>query len=620
MKPHVTSLLLAAASVTWTGNAAGQSGSYLGPSTLAGPNDGKLLFVANADGRSVAVIDVARGECVRTYPQPAPPTGLAISPDGKTLFVTCGGAGGTVRFVDAATGEPLGDVRVGHTPMAPLISGDGKRLYVCNRFSNDISVIDTRERRESSRVRVTREPVSAALSRDERTLFVANHLPADPADGDMVSAVVSAIDLATLATASIRLPNGSTGVRDLCLSGDGKHIYVTHVLARYHLPTVQVERGWINTNALSIIDAETRELIEAVLLDEVNRGAANPWGVATTADGALICVSHAGTNELSVIDAAGMLAKIAARSADIRAARDGSGAMPIAARNDLTFLTGLRQRVGLGGIGPRGVRIVGLRAYVCEYFSDSLGVVSLEQVTGALTSAAPVGRIALGPEVQMSPPRRGEMLFNSAQLCLQEWQSCASCHPDARVDGLNWDLVNDGLGNPKNSKSMLLAHQTPPAMASGVRPGAKEAVRAGIRHIQFTVRPDEDADAIDAYLTSLDPVPSPYLDQGRLSDAARRGERVFSDPKVGCAECHPTPFYTDLKPYDVGSRGRYRGHDAFDTPTLIECWRTAPYMHDGQYRTVRELIEKGRHGATHGNLDDLTPEEIADLVEFVLSL
>ena len=59
----------------------------------------------------------------------------------------------------------------------------------------------------------------------------------------------------------------------------------------------------------------------------------------------------------------------------------------------------------------------------------------------------------------------GERLFNDTTLCHQRWQSCASCHPDGRTDGLNWDLLNDGIGNPKNTKSLLLASEKPPEMA-----------------------------------------------------------------------------------------------------------------------------------------------------------
>ena len=127
----------------------------------------------------------------------------------------------------------------------------------------------------------------------------------------------------------------------------------------------------------------------------------------------------------------------------------------------------------------------------------------------------------------------------------------------ARVDGLNWDLLNDGIGNPKNTKSLLLAFKTPPAMSIGVRESAEAAVRAGMRHILFTVQPPEVAEALDAYIKSLKPVPSPYLVKGKLSAAARRGEKMFPSEEVGCAKCHPGPLFTDFKAYDVGTRRRF---------------------------------------------------------------
>ncbi|MBN1489587.1 MAG: cell surface protein [Phycisphaerae bacterium] len=593
--------------------------SYRGPAAVVVSADGARLFVANADANEIAIVDVERGVVTGTIAMPALPTGLVLSPDGITLYVTCASPRGTVQCIDVRSGQLRGAIGVGHTPTGPAVNRDGTRLYVCNRYDGDVSVIDAVGQRELARVPVTREPIAAAIAPDGRTVFVANHLPADPSDADDVAATVTAIDAQTHATVTIRLPNGSSSVCGLCISPDGKHVYATHILARYHLPTTQVERGWMNTNALSVLDAAAKTWIDTVLLDEVNRGAANPWGVTTTAEGGRIVVTHAGTNELSVIDAPALMAKLAVRAAESVAERPYDGnrgaGTGVAVRDDLTFLAGLRRRVALAGVGPRGVAVIGDRAYVCEYFTDTLGVVALDAAM-----AGPVARIALGSPPTLSPTRRGEMLFNSADLCFQQWQSCASCHPDGRADGLNWDLINDGLGNPKNARSMLLAHPTPPAMASGVRPTAEAAVRAGIHFIQFTERPEADAAAIDMYLQAVEPVPSPHRVDGQLSDAAKRGERLFNDPKIGCATCHLAPLYTDLKEYDVGSRTAADRRDTFDTPTLIECWRTAPYMHDGHYTTLRELLEKGRHGATHGALDTLTSEQIADLVAFVLSL
>ena len=120
--------------------------------------------------------------------------------------------------------------------------------------------------------------------------------------------------------------------------------------------------------------------------------------------------------------------------------------------------------------------------------------------------------IALGPAVPVSVARKGEMLFNDATMCFQQWQSCASCHPDARSDALYWDLLNDGVGNTKNTKSLLLSVVTPPVMWRGGRDNAGMAVRTGIHHIQFAEPIAGQVDEIEAYLRSLRPVASPALD------------------------------------------------------------------------------------------------------------
>ncbi|MFC1597235.1 cell surface protein, partial [Planctomycetota bacterium] len=396
----------------------------------------------------------------------------------------------------------------------------------------------------------------------------------------------------------------------------------------YQMPTTQVERGWMNTNALSIIDVHQNKLINTVLLDDIDLGAANPWGVALTADGRSICVTQAGTHQLSVIDAEGLVEKLLALPEE-RDPDDRVQTTIADVPNDLTFLHGLRRQIRLTTgkprqeptvNGPRGLAVVESKAYVAGYFTDNLAVVDLEPKPGDPEPSNLVSTIALGPTPEMSLERRGEMLFNDATLCFQHWQSCDSCHPDARVDALNWDLMNDGMGNPKNTRSMLLAHKTPPSMSLGVLSDAEAAVRSDMTHLLFSAPMREDAAAIDEYLKSLQPVPSPYLVDGKLSPAALRGKKLFFDAKVNCAKCHPEPLFTDMLMHDVGSRGQYDRRDTFDTPTLIECWRTAPYLHDGKYTTIRELLAKGRHGQQADDVEGLTDRQINDLAEYVLSL
>ena len=228
--------------------------------------------------------------------------------------------------------------------------------------------------------------------------------------------------------------------------------------------------------------------------------------------------------------------------------------------------------------------------------------------------------ISLGERRQMSLVREGEYFFNDGNLCIQGWQSCASCHPgDARVDGFNWDLLNDGIGNPKSTRSLLLSFDTPPAMFLGVRTNAAVAVRAGLKAILFTNAPPKVAEAIDAYLKSLKPVPSPHLVKGRLSVAARRGAKLFRN--AGCADCHVPGKFTDLKPHDAGTRRTFdRPGDLFYTPTLVEVWRTAPYLHDGSAATIQDVLTTRNPNNEHGVTKELTEQELNDLCEYVLSL
>jgi YVTN family beta-propeller protein len=597
---------------------------WLSPSTLAASPDGRTLFVACVTGERVLMLDLATRQVTGSVSVPAPPTGLAVSADGSTLFVTCAAPESQVCIVDVAKGRVTAKLPAGHSACAPVLSPDGKTLFVCNRFNNDVSVFDLATQKEVRRIAVRREPVAAAITLDGRRLLVANHLHTGRADTDHVGAVVSVIDTALgQVVDDLWLPSGSGLLNDLRISPDGKHGVVTHILARFHLPTTQLDRGWVNTNAKTIIDLGRMEVVNTVLLDTVDRGAAYPWGAAWSADGKKLVIASAGTHELSVTDFPALLEKLAKLTPAFQQTVTGpypviGSRAPSDVPNDLSILVGLRERRPLpeGDFGPRGVVVVGRVAYTANYFSDTLSAFELDGTHPKATT------IPLGPKPKLTPARQGELNFNDARLCFQGWQSCASCHSDdARVDGLNWDLLNDGIGNPKNNKSLLLAFKTPPAMSTGVRESAEAAVRAGLTHILFTVQPPAMSEALDAYLKSLRPGSSPHLVRGKLSVAAKRGEKIFRSKETGCTQCHPKPLFTDLKSYDVGTIGQFdKASDIFDTPTLIEIWRTAPYLHDGSAATVRDVLTTSNKGDQHGKTSHLTADQLNDLVEYLLSL
>lgn len=598
---------------------------YLSPTALVADNQGQKIYIAEADAKQIAVFDTETKKVTATISVPAEPTGLALTADGALLYVTCAGPQGKICVIETSATELLRTFTAGHTPTAPVLSPDGELLYVCNRFDNEVSVMNTREGKQLSEILALREPVAADTTSDGRWLYVGNLLPHGSAVADSIACNVSVIDARKMSfDRDIALPNGSTGLHGLVVSPDDQFVFVSHILARYTVPTTQLERGWINTNAISIIDARQRRLIETVLLDDVDYGAANPWGVACSSDSKYLCVTHAGNNEISVIDIAAMLEKInsynkkAGRQTQSfvsgsYAAYNSTGEPPSNIPNELSFLYGIRKRIKLQGKGPRALTIIGNKVYVAEYFTDSLAVVDINS-----ESRSGITSIALGPKTAMTTRRKGQILFNNAEICFQSWQSCASCHPsNARSDALNWDLLNDGLGNPKNTKSLLLAHKTPPTMITGIRENAETAVRAGITHIHFAVRPEEEAAAIDEYLKSLKPVPSPHLVDGKLSESARRGQKIFE--KSGCSSCHTGQLHTDMKSHDVGIGKDLDKDQKFDTPTLVEAWRTAPYLYDGRAATIEEVLTKYNPDDKHGVTSNLTKAEIKDLAEFVLS-
>ena len=591
-------LILASASP-----AAASRPGYLGPCALAPSSDGRILYVACADAKRVILVDVPRGEVLRTIDVPAEPTGLALAPDGKRLYVTCAAFKSTVVAIDTTSQKIAASIPVGHTAMGPALSPDGKRLFVCNRFNNDVSEIDLAAGKEVARIKVTREPVAAAVTPDGAMLVVANHLPNGRADRFFVAADVSLVELPSRRLTPVPLPDGSMGVRGLAVSSDGRYAFVTHLLANYQLTTTHIEQGWMNTNVVSVVDLSRKEFLNSVHLDEPVRGAGNPWGVACTADGRRLVVAHAGTHELSVVDLPAMLKGLW----EIYPSRVAGG-MP----GNPGIPGSMRRRVPLSGNGPRALAVAGSKVLAAAYFSDALEVLDLDA-----PAAARLRVIPLGPRPQWSTQRRGEALFNDATVSYQHWQSCASCHPDGRSDVLNWDLPNDGVGNSKKTKSMLLSHRTPPSMSLGVRGNAEVAVRAGLKTTMFADRPEVDAAAIDEYLKTLEPVPSPHLVDEELSPTAERGMRLFASRRTGCMRCHPPPLYTDLRSHDVGTQNAEELESRFDTPTLIEVWRTAPYLHDGRHATMRDLLVKEKR---HGSVEGLSPQEIDDLAEFVLSL
>lgn len=559
------------------------------PTDLAIDKNANILMTEKGTKR-VAIYSADGKSLLKSYVTDAVPTGLAV--DGDNLFVTTFESKGYLKVLDLNSGKENVSIETGSGACAPIVDKINNKLYVCNQFQNTVSEIDLQSMKLTRTVNVLREPKSAVISKDGKYLYVTNFLPAQRADLDYVAACVSVIELGSFnKVKDIQLANGSNALRDICITPDGKFVYVSHNLGRYTVPTSQLQQGWMNTSAFSVIDTEKQEYLGVVLVDEPERGAAGIWSIACNDDN--IFISHSGTHEISVIDHKELIKKFLAYP------------NRQALEYDLTFLFGLRERIPLEGNGPRAIVLDGKRLVVPTYFADKLNIMDVDSHQLLVTDLNP-GRVE-------SDIDKGERCFNDASHCFQNWQSCNGCHPgDGRTDGMNWDLMNDGVGNSKNCKSMLFSHVTPPSMISGVRESAEWAVRAGFKFIQFFEVSEEDAACVDAYLKSLKPVPSPYLVDGELSEKAERGKKVFD--KLKCGECHSGVYYTDLKMHRIGDDVEFE--KGWDTPTLREVWRTAPYLFDGRAATMQEVFEIHKHGINK----KVSKKDIEVLTEYVNSL
>ncbi len=155
----------------------------------------------------------------------------------------------------------------------------------------------------------------------------------------------------------------------------------------------------------------------------------------------------------------------------------------------------------------------------------------------------------------------------------------------------------------------------------------KNTIAKAIATFERTIVSGESA--FDRWLKGVD---------GAMSDEAIRGFQVFKG-KANCTACHDGFNFTDNGFHNIGlpdnkDGGRYEIKPikvlkgAFKTPTLRDIALTAPYMHNGQYKTLEEVVEHYDMGGVEnmGNLDpnmkklNLTEKEKAELVAFMKAL
>jgi YVTN family beta-propeller protein len=599
--------------------------------------DGKDLFVANPEADSVSVVDTEQRTLKREIPlgsaPPSPdangafapavmPRAVALSPDGRTLFVT-GERSSALYFVDVVAGSIRRTVHVGSEPIGVLVSSDGESVYVACSEDATVVRVDAKTGEIVATVPVPGEPWALSWSPSGSALLVSH----------LLGPGVTAIDPARMSVASTwripdveprgdkRLAHGAVrGLYDVAVRPSTDELWTAHALLA--TDTAQPELDFESTAfpALSIVhdgggyeqtlstDAADVTGIDGAFGDVVS----GPHAIAFTQDGDYALMTAESSGDVLVVDAG--------RRLESSLVRPLPGAMPdgIVLSPDERF------------------------AYVDERVSHDVAVLKLSRSSGALSATVdgpPIPRLTADP--MPAALRFGEELFNSADstrfpITTDHWVACATCHMEGRSDAVTWRFEQGPRDTPSNAGGML---------ETGFL--FRTADRNRVEDYWHTINveqggrfdPTEESsllDSITRYVNFAIPLPVPPTTDAKL---AARGADVFRTS--GCPTCHAGPAFTDsgsgnptldlagpITLHDVGTcvtsgpfldaphedvEGHPREACAFDTPSLRGLAATPPYLHDGSAATIRDAVLR-MPGAPSAR-DDLDA-----LVEYLRSL
>ncbi len=308
-------------------------------------------------------------------------------------------------------------------------------------------------------------------------------------------------------------------------------------------------------------------------------------------------------------------------------------------------------------------------------------------LTPAMTQRFPQVQLPADNPLTQEGVALGRQLFHETRLSINGTQSCASCHDqthafaDARrfstgaqqqtgkrnamaLFNLAWQQSFFWDGRAATLREQVLmpiqdAHEMNETLPNVIAklsadPECKQAFAKAFGTAEIT--PERVAKALEQFLLTLVSQESRFDRAVRkvaeLNESEKRGLQLFVtefDPKRGlrgadCFHCHGGTLFTsqlfannglelandDLGRMAVTQNAADRGK--FKTPSLRNVARTAPYMHDGRFTTLEEVVEHYSSGVRRtATLDpnlakhpeagiQLTAQEKTDLVAFLKTL
>jgi len=586
---------------------------YLSPVEMALSPDGRLLYVVCQDSDEVRVVDVRSGNVISSIPVGHVPRGIALSPGGRQIYITNAWSD-NVSVIDARTLKVVQTLPTGFEPTGIVVDRSGSTLYVANRLSSDISVIDLKAGQETKRLLAGRGASYLALSPDGKLIYATHIYPNPGAFRSQSNSEITVIDTARQMVVERKPLHNVAGVFHVAMSPDGRLGVAAQLRPKNLIPLAHVEHGWAFGDSLTLFGPDVGGTVQ-IPIDELDRYYALPWGIAITPDKSKIFLTTAGSESVTVIDVLRLLRTVRSR--------------PQPFVNDLSASADyVLARIPVGH-NPRGVLLSpdGKHLYVANRLDDNIAVIDTANNTVIST-------IDLGGPKNVDALRRGERVFYTADYAFQGQFGCANCHLDATIDGLQWDLEPDGFGKDiVDNRSLENLAGTEPFKWNGGNPDMP--TECGPRTEKFFFRSQsfnqQQLTDLVAFVYSLPYRPNRYrLPNGDLTSAQERGKAVFERTKYKsgkpipeanqCSTCHSGPKYTNQQQVDVGTGKLTDRSPVIDVPQLSNVAYSAPYLHDGSARSLEEIWTVFNPKDTHGVSNDLTKDELNDLIEYLKTL
>lgn len=589
---------------------------YKTPQNLVVSTDGQRLYVACEGSDSLIVIQAESGRILAEIEVENLPYDVCLTPDGETAIVSNRGTD-SASLIDTESLRVTGRIDVGDEPHGVVTDKAGRFAYVANAGSADVSIIDLEKRDEVRRLSAARGTWGVERAPKTNRILVTNNLSHFVSFRTPCLSEVTEIDASLGVVQQRHMVSQANMLQGVAFSPDERFALVTSIRTKNLVPITRVMQGWVMTNGVSVIWRDGR--IDQLLLDEVDQYFADPTDVAVSSDGRYGFISGSGVNEVAVLNLQKMEDVLTEATDDQR-----MNLIP----NHLGLASELVLKRIPVGISPRGLAMApnGKELYVANALSDSVSVISLSDMEVVRT-------INLGGPKVISLRRKGERIFHSADVTYGSQFSCHSCHPDGGIDGITYDIEPDGLGlNPVDNRTLKGILDTAPFKWTGKNPSLSR--QCGPRLAVFFTRIDpftpEQVEALDHYICTIPRNPNRYRIAGTRTDAQERGRQLFIRERDNtgksipvenrCVTCHPGPYYTSRIKADMKIASTLDTHSNFDIPHLNNIYESAPYLHDGRANTLEEIWTRFNPDDTHGATNDMTKDQLNDLVAYLLTL